>query len=293
MPPQKTSSQVPFFHAEFQKANQIQSLSLSCASSSPCLKMGPKHLHELLGEDQEPFLLNSYIADRSFLFRRKPPVKSQLQLKKQGHAASQNSIFSGNVRKGSCFFSLPDSPDPRKSPLCFDLRSPKRTNSVFLHVPARTAALLLEAALRIQSNSSQNKPTKPSIGLPGFRLFGSLLKRLTNRNWTERAKQRIETSGCACNGGDGGRHCSSSMVEAESSSDFEEEEGNVGFDSKAIYGEETCVFCDEEFCESPFRFALQTSPPSGHRTPEMTSPPASSPIRRDLKVCQHHFFQKF
>lgn len=248
--------------------------------------MGLKHLHELLREDQEPFLLNSYISDRSFLIGRRPPVKSRLQLKNQPPAL-RKSILSGIERKGSCFFSLPDSPEPRRSPMCVALQSPKRPNSFFLHVPEKTSALLLESALRIQRqrSSAQNKPAKPSVGLPGFRLFGSLLKRLTKRNWTEKAKQRSETSNCVFRGSEGEGRCSFSGFEAESSSDCEEgDEEDVGLESKAIYGGGTCLCCDEEFCESPFRFALQRSPPSGHRTPEITSPPASSPVRRDLKV---------
>nr|GLL24742.1 uncharacterized protein LOC102590052 [Ipomoea trifida] len=80
-----------------------------------------QYLHELLREEQEPFQLNTYIADR-----RAP---------------------NGRVR---------------------------------LNVPARTAALLLDAALRIQKQQQQGeKKARPQIGLG---LFGSILKRLKDRN---------------------------------------------------------------------------------------------------------------
>lgn len=241
------------------------------------VKMVAKQLHELLGEDQEPFLLSSYVADRSFLISTEPPVKSQLRSSKQ-MPASLNSILSGNLRKGSCFFSFPDSPDPRRSPspTYVKLRSTGNPSSVFLHVPAKKAALLLEAALRIQRNSPPSRPTKSSNGLPLFRQFGSLLKGLTHRNWTKKAKQRRASGGCACRGSYGESRCSSSGFEAGWSSDFEEDHENVGFESKVM---------DEEDDEN--RLA---NPSSGHRSPVISSPPASSPILHELKVRQLTFF---
>ncbi|XP_022744531.1 uncharacterized protein LOC111295338 isoform X2 [Durio zibethinus] len=148
------------------------------------LMMAQKHLHELLQEDQEPFLLKKYIADRRCQLK-KPSPKTHLQIKK-GKPISQNSNFPSNFCKNACFFSFHDSPDPRKSPL-FEFPSPakspcKSPNAIFLHIPARTAALLLEAALRIQKQSSpKTKPQRKNNGST-FGLFGSILNRLTQRN---------------------------------------------------------------------------------------------------------------
>ncbi|XP_022766103.1 uncharacterized protein LOC111310988 [Durio zibethinus] len=146
--------------------------------------MAQKHLHELLQDDQEPFLLKKYIADRRCQLK-KPSPKTHLQIKKR-KPVSQNSNFPSNFCKNACFFSFHDSPDARKSPL-FEFPSPakspcKSPNAMFLHIPARTATLLLEAALRIQKqSSSKTKPQNKNNGTT-FGLFGSLLKRLTYRN---------------------------------------------------------------------------------------------------------------
>lgn len=150
--------------------------------------MAQKHLHELLQEDQEPFLLRNYIADRRCQLKR-PSPKTHLQVKKRKPISHQTSNFPQNFCKNACFFSFNSSPDPRKSPL-FDFQSPAKSpcrtpNAIFLHIPARTAALLLEAALRIQKQSSSPK-TKPQNKNNGFGLFGSLLKRLTHRNKTRK-----------------------------------------------------------------------------------------------------------
>ncbi|KAK9289503.1 hypothetical protein L1049_007658 [Liquidambar formosana] len=145
--------------------------------------MAHKHLRDLLCEDQEPFLLKDYIADKRGQFKRPLPA-TQLQLKKR-KPISENSNFPGNFCKNACFFNFQDSPDVRKSPF-FDFPSPakspcKNPNTIFLHIPARTAALLLEAALKIQKHSSSSKP-KAQNKNTSFGLFGSILKRLTHRN---------------------------------------------------------------------------------------------------------------
>ncbi|XVE61530.1 hypothetical protein DITRI_Ditri06bG0047700 [Diplodiscus trichospermus] len=147
--------------------------------------MAQKHLHELLEEDQEPFLLKKYIADMRCQLK-KPLPKTYLQIKKR-KPISQNSNLPSNFCKNACFFSFHDSPDPRKSPL-FEFTSPAKSpcrspNAIFLHIPARTAALLLEAAVRIQKqSSSKTKPQNKNNGSSSFGLFGSILKRLTHRN---------------------------------------------------------------------------------------------------------------
>ena len=145
--------------------------------------MAQKYLHELLEEDQEPFFLNKYISDRRTQMKR-PSPKTSLQVKKR-KSTNPNTNFPRNLCKSACLFSLTDTPDLRKSPL-FEFTSPvkspcKSPNAIFLHIPSRTAALLLEAALRIQKHSS-HVTSKPKTKAHSFGLFGSLYKRLTQRN---------------------------------------------------------------------------------------------------------------
>lgn len=156
-----------------------------------------RHLKELLREDQEPFHLTNYIAEKKCQPKKQPSLKqqqisissrNQLQLKKQ----KQNASFSTHFCKNACFFSSfqVDSPDYRKSPLlspAWGNKSPSR--AMLLHVPAKTAALLLEAACRIQKNSSGSTPRiKPKTQMKntGFGLLGSVIKRLTNRARTRK-----------------------------------------------------------------------------------------------------------
>ncbi|KAK8483502.1 hypothetical protein V6N13_035160 [Hibiscus sabdariffa] len=166
--------------------------------------MAHKHLHELLEEDQEPFLLNKYIADRRCQLKKpspSPQAQTHLQLKKP-KPISHFSNFPSNFCKNACFFSFPHSPDPSKSPL-FDFASPAKSpcrspNAIFLHIPARTATLLLEAALRIQKQSSSKAHHhKKNNGGTGFGFFGSFLKRLTHRNRNRKreiANEGVEVS---------------------------------------------------------------------------------------------------
>ncbi|KAF8397872.1 hypothetical protein HHK36_016797 [Tetracentron sinense] len=143
--------------------------------------MAHKHLRDLLSEDQEPFLLKNYIDERRVQLKR-PVPKTQLQVKRR-KPVSENSSFPGSFCKNACFFSFHNSPDVRKSPL-FDFSSPakspcRNSNTLFVPIPARTAAILLEAALRIQkqSASSKQKNTKSL----GFGFLGSILKKVTLR----------------------------------------------------------------------------------------------------------------
>ncbi|KAF5737475.1 hypothetical protein HS088_TW13G00356 [Tripterygium wilfordii] len=159
--------------------------------------MAQKHLHELLKEDQEPFLLKNYIADRRSQLKKPCSPKTHLQVgirKPAGISEKQQqtiSKFSHNLCKKSCLFSFVDSPhDPRRSPL-LEFQTPvakspcrRSPNAIFLNVPARTATLLLEAALKIQKQSSKTKTQNKNHG--DFGLFGSFLKRLTSRNRTRK-----------------------------------------------------------------------------------------------------------
>ncbi|KAJ8899575.1 hypothetical protein K2173_018549 [Erythroxylum novogranatense] len=148
--------------------------------------MAQKHsLHELLQEDQEPFFLKDYIAHR---LKTTSSITS-LQVKKP-KSVSPNSNFNHMFCKNACVFSFTNSPDPRKSPL-FEFQSPARNpckspNAIFLNIPARTAAVLLEAALRIQKQSSPSQKARTQNKNNGFGLFGSILKTLKNRNKTRK-----------------------------------------------------------------------------------------------------------
>ncbi|KAL8152905.1 hypothetical protein V2J09_010665 [Rumex salicifolius] len=144
-----------------------------------------RHLKELLREDQEPF----HIAHQKCHLKKQPSLK-QMQLTKK-KKPSQNASFHSNFCKNACLFSSSsafqvDSPDYRKSPLlspaALGSKSPSR--AMLLHVPAKTAALLLEAACRIQRNSMPNAKPKSRSKSSGFGLLGSVIKRLTNRTRT-------------------------------------------------------------------------------------------------------------
>ncbi|KAA3455191.1 zinc-regulated protein 8-like [Gossypium australe] len=281
--------------------------------------MGQKHLQELLEEDQEPFHLNKYIADRRCQLK-KPSPQTHLQLKKP-KPISQTSKFPSNFCKNTCFFSFHDSPDPRKSPLLGFPSPCKSPNAIFLHIPARTAALLLEAALRIQKHSSSK--TKHHNGGAGFGFFGSILKRITHRN--RNRKWEIANDGAKVSVKDilrwdpavdknnlSQKKMSSSTSISEDKSGYE-----MGFScsyngrpSSAVWSEsneekslDTSCSCSqsEDFeeiflskdvfgnssafpsCESPFHFVLQRSPSFGHRTPIFSSP-ATSPGRHQKQV---------
>ncbi|MBA0800673.1 hypothetical protein Gohar_011093 [Gossypium harknessii] len=276
--------------------------------------MGRKHLQELLEEDQEPFHLNKYIADRRCQLK-KPSSQTHLQLKKP-KPISQTSKFPSSFCKNACFFSFHDSPDPRKSPLLGFPSPCKSPNAIFLHIPARTAALLLEAALRIQKHSSSI--TKHHNGGTGFGFFGSILKRITHRN--RNRKREIANDGAKVSVKDilrwdpaVAKNNLSQKKMSSSTSISEEKSGyEMGFScsyngrpSSAVWSEsneekslDTSCSCSqsEDFeeiflskdvfgnssafpsCESPFHFVLQRSPSFGHRTPIFSSP-ATSPGR--------------
>ncbi|ESQ40277.1 hypothetical protein EUTSA_v10016054mg [Eutrema salsugineum] len=141
-----------------------------------------RQLKDLLEEDQEPFQLQSYISDRRCQIN--PPV-THLQVKKR-RPISQNAGLPSRFCRNACFFSLRESPDPKRSPL-FELKSPnRRQNAIFLNIPARTASILLEAAVRIQKqSSSEGSKTRTRNAGNAFGIFGSVLKKLTHRKKRE------------------------------------------------------------------------------------------------------------
>lgn len=234
--------------------------------------MGDRQLlSELLKEDQEPFQLKSYIEHR----------RIQLQIKKRNPKILQTPSKRTNLCKHACFFSFQHSPDIRKSPF-HDFYSPCKSpkGAVFLHIPAGTAALLAEAAMRIQK---QKPKPKTQIKNVGFGLFGSILKRLKDRNKNkkraigeaklekqEKVDAEIKIS-CSCNNS---RLSSAGWSEynEEKSMDLETSTSSCSRSEDS----EIIISCENRFCISPFRFSLQTSPSiSGHQTPDFCSPSAS------------------
>ncbi|KAK4348400.1 hypothetical protein RND71_031155 [Anisodus tanguticus] len=234
-----------------------------------------KHLHELLKEDQEPFQLKHYIADRRCELQKiNKDIPSKYSL--QQVMKTRNTTL---LCKHACFFSFQDSPDVRKSPLNF-LRSPSPSRAaksparkIFragLHVPATTSSLLLEAAMRIQKN--QQNRLKPKIQT-SFGLFGSILKKIKERHKSKshhginngpgpREIPRVElrSGSCSCSGW--------SESNEEKSMDFETSS------SESVNGD--YGLCESKYCSSPlspFRFSLQKCPSStGCRTPDFSSP---------------------
>ncbi|XP_049342729.1 uncharacterized protein LOC125807021 [Solanum verrucosum] len=216
--------------------------------------MAQKHLHELLKEDQEPF----YTANKRFHLKRlnfSSSKTSSLQIKKFQKQINQTP--SSKLCKNTCFFSFGESPELRKSPLCLPSPAPAKSpeNGRFvLNVPARTAALLLEAAMRIQKQQSSSKP-KTQIKKVKFGVFGSILKKLKDRNSDKNGEKKFS---CSCN---------NSRVNSEIN------EGKlIDMENYSNYGD----FGSSPL--SPFRFSLQRCPStSGYVSPEFTSP-AASPV---------------
>lgn len=250
--------------------------------------MAHKHLHELLSEDQEPFQLKNYIADRRCQLK-KPP----LHLKKpKPKPIIETSTSRRSLCKQACFFSFQDSPDVKKSPF-LDFPSPakspcKSPNKVFLQIPARTAAMLLEAAMRIQKQSS-SKP-KSQIKNISFGLFGSILKRLRDKNRTKNleigaAAEVMSEKVDEKNVNEMGFSCSFSHSRLSSGSWSERNEEKDIETSSCCRSEESqeIEFVDKQhFCSSPlspFRFSLQKSTSPSNHTPEFLSP-ATSPCRQ-------------
>ncbi|KAE9621770.1 hypothetical protein Lalb_Chr01g0018291 [Lupinus albus] len=267
--------------------------------------MAQKYLHELLEEDQEPFLLHKYISDK------RSKIKTQIYPRKSHKPLHQNSNFPTNLCKNVCLFSFPETttttPELRKSPL-FDFQSPKaKTKSpIKFQIPSRTANLLLEAALKIQKHSSSK--TKST----GFGLFGSLFKRLTQRNHKRKEIEGSELNLCVkdilklesrklSNGCmkeeeklDFYNGRSSSCVWSESNED-KSLDMETWSSSSSRHCDNDCetkeiefitnhqkdnnthsVFCHDinRFCDS---FVLQNCPFSGRHTPELSSSAAPSP----------------
>ncbi|KAJ9559050.1 hypothetical protein OSB04_013664 [Centaurea solstitialis] len=243
-----------------------------------------KHLHELLTEDQEPFHLQNFIADR------RSQLKSTVTATATTAVATTTKRNPKSIINHVCLFSFHDSPDFKKSPfLDFPARdaagspftNPKNA-AVFLHIPARTAAMLLDAATRIHNqNPTRKKPgsSKPKIK-PGFGLFGSFLRRLSLK---DRSSTRIDKKIRPGGGKTGpGRKKKTEVETSCSSADWSEKSSELetSCSSRSIEEIERENDCYCENPMSPFRFSLERSPSSPtRRRPEFPSPVAS-PSRR-------------
>lgn len=128
--------------------------------------MAQKHLHELLTEAQEPFLLENYIANW------------RLQLKKTNSQTKKTkSVSKTSLRNNSCFFSHTHSPDCAKSPV------KNRAQIKTIHFDL---SLLLDAAERIKKSNSE----KPRNRIAGF---GAIIKKFIGKAGAKCEKS--ETSG--------------------------------------------------------------------------------------------------
>jgi len=232
--------------------------------------MAEKHLRDLLLEDQEPFLLKHYISDRRTLLKTPSPNTT---LRKT--TSNSNSNFPLN----KCLLSFHNA---TKSPL-FELSSPSKNHTHPLRPSnAKTAALLLEAALRIHKHA---KP-KPNRALG---IFGSLFKKLRSQR---RREQINDDGGVAVVGSCEGRPSSSgvwSESNEDKSLDLETCSSGHSFDDSVeqeiqFHNQRKLNSHDLFFCQTPFRFSLQRSPDySPRRTPEFSSPLAS-PCRHTTQV---------
>uniref|UniRef100_A0A7N0U9Y5 DUF4378 domain-containing protein n=1 Tax=Kalanchoe fedtschenkoi TaxID=63787 RepID=A0A7N0U9Y5_KALFE len=193
-------------------------------------------LHDLLQQDQEPFHLRDYIADRRTKLRT-PSTRHQQQLTTNGGKSSTNH-FSVTFCKNTCFSGKHDSPDlTRASPV---LHFPKRPVKL-LHIPSRTAALLLEAALRIHK-SSPAKHVQRSRHDFGF--IGSVLKMLSFKT-QKRNDRRLETGGVHPPG--------KNVFQREASRESASGSGNTRpelMGSEAAPSDSDMEFCDAETSSS-------------------------------------------
>ncbi|KAI4318845.1 hypothetical protein MLD38_032505 [Melastoma candidum] len=213
-----------------------------------------KHLHELLSQDQEPFLLHDYLLHR---LRQLHPPSTALLLppsRPSTRRLSFPSLYDFSLKR----LRFVPSHNPANSPL-FELpstasppRSPRHRAAVSLLVPARTTALLLEAASRIQRSGSARLPRKQSFG---GRIMGLVMKRFARR------KSKSASFGQNSDNDD-----ELSYVEPPSGG------YNHGIASDV---EGNGTVCDGDSRNSSFPVETQEySGPEG-RLPELPSPPAS------------------
>ncbi|KZV14913.1 histone-lysine N-methyltransferase SETD1B-like [Dorcoceras hygrometricum] len=240
-------------------------------------------LHELLKENQEPFRLKNYIAERRSQLKN-PVKKTVLQIKRQKTMETVPTCLTkpASLCKHACFIPSQNSPDVRRSPFPSPLKSPCKSPrggaTVFLHVPSRTAAMLVEAAMRIQ----KQQPSKTNKA--GFGLFGSFLKRLKDRSKNRKpaignnetqipTTRRQESEGKVEENVRISCSCDNRAAELEAST------SSCIYRSLEEMVDKDFISEDMLFPDSPFRFSLRRSPScsgsAAGRTPEFCSPAAS------------------
>lgn len=249
-----------------------------------------KHLHELLKEDQEPFQLEDYIADRRAQLNRPPrPIpKSILQLKKNKPIIETSSKSDNILGKHASFLPFHESQIGTKSQLSNFLNRPKSpgstgTGSVFLQIPAQ------------KEPRSKNRAHIKHIGVG---LFSSVLKNFKGRNRNKKCEiqeaevnksrkreMKIEEnfSGPSSEGWSESNEGRRSLDMETSTSSWRSENSPENIDFAAQEGEGRGFSPSRRrFCSSPlspFRFSPLRSPSSGQHSTVLSSP-ASSPSRR-------------
>lgn len=249
-----------------------------------------KHLRDLLSEEQEPFVLENYIAEhrRCYFSRRNQATTTSravaIKELKPTSSQSSNSFSGSNLCKSVCF-SFQESPDARQSPVP-DFAPPHKTN-----------ALLLELASRIQQKTTiASAPMKRSF-------FGSIRKSLTLRNRRHRPEIDIDlpqkltgvmkkSSSIGCTGHSrrssawwsesNGERTLGDLEELTSGSDDADERASTVSDGREDW---EFALLDGQLCKSPFRFSLRRSPtPSANRSPDSSPAVAASLVLRGKEV---------
>lgn len=207
-------------------------------------------LRDLLREDQEPIQLHNFIAHKHYSKLYKPLFY-------------QTASLNLTLCTKSCF-----------KPWLF--RSPRKSScssaTIFLNIPAKTAAVLLEAATKIHKHSSHTKTHVVNIG------FCSFLKRLWDKNKARKCSNVLEVNS------EDARLSSPGWSQSNEgkSLDLKNSSSTSTCDSTQdadIHSYENKFNSSETFC-----FALQRSSNADH-TPEFLSPVAS-PISQDKQVCK-------
>ncbi|XP_073298620.1 uncharacterized protein [Primulina huaijiensis] len=237
--------------------------------------MAHKHsLHELLKQEQEPFHLKTYLAEKCCQLQ-KPTTKTTLQLRKHG-----------NLSKNVCFSSSLDSSLYVKKSAFLQILSAVNNSCMyspdaapFLHIPTR--------------------PSKPKYQLKDDRLglVGSIMKRLRNcyinkmrvsdgnnrievliRNGPKNETIHEENGRKSCSWHHVNGRLSSTVYWLESNDEKSTEWEASTCSDRSKESESIGDFTSPErrFCSSSFRFSMGKSPPSsGSQTPDFCTPVAS------------------
>ncbi|KAK1375771.1 Histone-lysine N-methyltransferase SETD1B-like [Heracleum sosnowskyi] len=204
-------------------------------------------LRDLLREDQEPFQFHNYISDKHCSKLCKPIFY-------------ETSSLNLTLCTKSCF-----KPSFFHSPR----RSPCKSATLFLNIPAKTAGVLLEAATKIHKHST------PVVNIG----FCSFFKRLRDKNKARKCSHKLQVNS------EDARLSSAGWSDSNKgkSLDLESSSSTSTYD----YTQHVDIHSCENECSSsqPFRFALQWSSSADH-TPEFLSP-VRSPISQD-KQQNHH-----